>query len=60
MVNASKRSLGTIACPSALWKHWETLLKLEEAHIKLTLERLGGNRKQVAGMLGISLRTQAL
>jgi DNA-binding NtrC family response regulator len=35
----------------------QPLTKLEEAYIKLTLEQVGGKRKQAAEMLGISLRT---
>jgi DNA-binding NtrC family response regulator len=35
----------------------QPLTKLQEVHIKLTLERVRGNRKLAAEMLGISLRT---
>jgi DNA-binding NtrC family response regulator len=35
----------------------QTLTKLEEVYIKLTLEHVRGNRKRAAEMLGISLRT---
>jgi DNA-binding NtrC family response regulator len=35
----------------------QTLTKLEEVYIKLTLEHVRGNRKLAAEMLGISLRT---
>jgi DNA-binding NtrC family response regulator len=35
----------------------QSLTHLEEAYIKLTLGHVGGNRKRVAEMLGISLRT---
>jgi DNA-binding NtrC family response regulator len=35
----------------------QSLIKLEEAYIKATLEHVHGNRKLAAEMLGISLRT---
>jgi DNA-binding NtrC family response regulator len=35
----------------------QSLMKLEEVYIKLTLEHVRGNRKLAAEMLGISLRT---
>jgi transcriptional regulator with PAS, ATPase and Fis domain len=35
----------------------QSLMKLDEAYIKLTLNHVGGNRKRAAEMLGISLRT---
>jgi DNA-binding NtrC family response regulator len=35
----------------------QSLMKVEESYIKLTLEHVRGNRKRAAEMLGISLRT---
>ncbi len=35
----------------------QSLTKLEEAYIKITLDHVNGNRKRAAEMLGISLRT---
>jgi transcriptional regulator with PAS, ATPase and Fis domain len=35
----------------------QSLMQIQETYIKLTLERVGGNRKAAAEMLGISLRT---
>jgi transcriptional regulator with PAS, ATPase and Fis domain len=44
------------ASPSLL-QPGQSLVKLEETYIKLTLEHVRGNRKLAAEMLGISLRT---
>ena len=49
------RSLGDDG--SIILKPGQSLMKLEEAYIKLTLEHVRGNRKRAAEMLGISLRT---
>jgi len=42
---------------SIILKPGQSLMKLQEAYIKLTLEHVRGNRKRAAEMLGISLRT---
>ena len=42
---------------SIILKPGQSLMKLEEAYIKLTLDHVHGNRKRAAEMLGISLRT---
>ena len=42
--------------PTAL-QPGQSLMKIDDDYIKLTLEYVGGNRKRAAEMLGISLRT---
>jgi DNA-binding NtrC family response regulator len=42
---------------SVILQPGQSLMKLEESYIKLTLEHVRGNRKRAAEMLGISLRT---
>ena len=43
-------------CP-IMFQPGQPLIKLEEAYIKLTLERVRGNRKLAAEILGIGVRT---
>jgi DNA-binding NtrC family response regulator len=51
-----RRSAPGVADPTTL-QPGQTLKKLEEAYVKLTLEHVRGNRQLAAEMLGISLRT---
>ena len=42
---------------SVILQPGQSLMKLEESYVKLTLEHVRGNRKRAAEMLGIGLRT---